>query len=189
MEKEEKKQQKEELEELESHPEELEIDNEGVASDGVAEEVFKDTELDDLKEQLSQKEDQFLRAQAEIVNMRNRFQKERESLSRYRAQDLAKALLPAIDNLERALETDSGDGESLKKGVEMVLESLRQALKENGIEEIPALGEVFDPTMHQAVQTVAIEEGQKSDEIVQVFQKGYKLYDRILRPAMVIVAQ
>lgn len=188
MEKEEKK-QKEELEEMESHPEELAIDDEGVVSDGIAEEVFKDTEVDDLKEQLSQKEDQFLRAQAEIVNMRNRFQKERENLSRYRAQDLAKALLPAIDNLERALETDSGDDEGLKKGVEMVLDSLRQALKENGIEEIAALGEIFDPTVHQAVQTVEISEGQKPDEIVQVFQKGYKLYDRILRPAMVIVAQ
>lgn len=188
MEKEEKK-QNEELEEIESHPEELEIDDEGVVSDGVAEEVFKDTEVDDLKEQLSQKEDQFLRAQAEIANMRNRFQKERESISRYRAQDLAKSLLPAIDNLERALETDADNSESLKKGVEMVLDSIRQALKENGIEEITALGEVFDPNVHQAVQTVAIEENQKPDEIVQVLQKGYVLYDRILRPAMVIVAQ
>lgn len=144
-----------------------------------------------LQDQLSEMEDKFLRAQAEIANMRNRFQKEREASAKYRSQDLGKELLPAIDNLERALaiEVEDEQGKSLKKGIEMVMESVLHALKSAGIEEIPAMGEIFDPNLHQAVQTMAIEEGQQPDQIVQVLQKGYTLQDRVLRPTMVIVAQ
>lgn len=80
-------------------------------------------------------------------------------------------------------------GASLKKGVEMVLESLKQALKEEGIEKIPAKGEAFDPNLHQAVQTVPATEELPADTIVEVLQEGYKLHDRVLRPTMVIVAQ
>lgn len=71
----------------------------------------------------------------------------------------------------------------------MVLESLKQALKEEGIEKIPAKGEVFDPNLHQAVQTVPATEELPADTIVEVLQEGYKLHDRVLRPTMVIVAQ
>ncbi|MDF0478797.1 nucleotide exchange factor GrpE [Vagococcus sp. PNs007] len=144
-----------------------------------------------LREQLSEMEDKYLRAQAEIANMRNRNIKDREAAAKYRSQDLGKELLPAIDNLERALQIEVTDeqGESLKKGIEMVMESLLHALKTAGIEEIPAKGEVFDPNLHQAVQTVPLEDGQKPDEIVQELQKGYILHDRVLRPSMVMVAQ
>ncbi|MGO2266171.1 MAG: nucleotide exchange factor GrpE [Vagococcus salmoninarum] len=144
-----------------------------------------------LKQQLEEMEDKFLRAQAEIANMRNRHQKESQNSAKYRSQNLGTELLPAIDNLERALAIEVTDeqGKSLKKGIEMVMESLLHALKSAGIEEIPTLGETFDPNLHQAVQTTAVSEGQKPDEIVQVLQKGYKLHDRILRPTMVIVAQ
>lgn len=148
-------------------------------------------ELELLNKKLEDAEDKFLRAQAEIANMRGRFQKEREDAAKYRAQDLAKELLPAIDNLERALQTEVTDdqGTSLKKGIEMVLESLNHALKQAGIEEIPSLGETFDPNLHQAVQTLPATDDQKSEEIIQVLQKGYKLHDRVLRPTMVVVAQ
>ncbi|MGX6965725.1 MULTISPECIES: nucleotide exchange factor GrpE [Vagococcus] len=144
-----------------------------------------------LQEELDKMEDQFLRAQAEIANMRNRHKKEREEASRYRAQELAKELLPALDNLDRALAIEVSDehGEAMKKGIEMVRESMLHAFKESGIEEIKAQGEVFDPNLHQAVQTVPAEDGQDSDVIVQVLQKGYILHDRVLRPSMVIVTQ
>lgn len=112
-------------------------------------------------------------------------------LQKYRSQDLGKKLLPAIDNLERAMaaNVEEDQAANLKKGVEMVLESLRQALKEEGIEEIPAEGETFDPNLHQAVQTVPATEDVPADTIVTVLQKGYKLHDRVLRASMVIVAQ
>lgn len=145
----------------------------------------------DLTEQLSEMEDKFLRAQAEIANMTRRSRQEREQLTRYRSQDLAKGILGSLDNLERALATEVNDDQAaaLKKGVEMVLEGLRHALKEEGVEEIPALAQAFDPNLHQAVQTVAASDEFPADTIVSVLQKGYQLHERVLRPAMVIVAQ
>lgn len=153
--------------------------------------VAEPTEVERLTSELSDMEDKFLRAQAEIANMRNRNKKEREDASKYRAQDLAKELLAPLDNLDRALQIETTDehGESMKKGIEMVRESMIHALKQAGIVEIESMGNQFDPNLHQAVQTVPQEEGQQSDEIVQVLQKGYILHDRILRPAMVVVAQ
>ncbi|MEG0284721.1 MULTISPECIES: nucleotide exchange factor GrpE [Vagococcus] len=155
------------------------------------EEVVEVSVEDTLKKELDEMEDKFLRAQAEIANMRNRHNKEREDAAKYRVQDLAKGLLTSLDNLDRALEAETTDeqSESMKKGVEMVREGMLHALKESGVEEIASLGEVFDPNKHQAIQTVPVQEGQKEDEIVQVLQKGYILHERVLRPAMVIVAQ
>lgn len=149
------------------------------------------SETDALKNELNEMEDKFLRARAEIANMSNRFKNERELLVRYRSQDLGKKILPAMDNLERAMaiEVDDEQGASLKKGISMVHESLLNALKEEGIEEIPAVGEAFDPNLHQAVQTVPAGDGVESDTIVEVLQKGYKLQDRVLRASMVVVAQ
>ncbi|WP_051113384.1 nucleotide exchange factor GrpE [Enterococcus saccharolyticus] len=149
------------------------------------------SEVDELKKQLEETEDKFLRARAEIANITNRNRNERELLQKYRSQDLGKKLLPVIDNLERAMNSEVTDEQSvsLKKGVEMVLESLRQALKEEGIEEIPATGVAFDPNLHQAVQTVPASDDCPADTIVEVLQKGYKLHDRVLRASMVVVAQ
>lgn len=148
-------------------------------------------EINALKAALDEMEDKFLRTQAELANMRNRHKKEREDASKYRSQDLAKSLLPALDNLDRALEVeaDNEHSESMKKGIEMVRESLVHALSEVSVEEIPAMGEIFDPNLHQAVQTMPATDDQKTDEIINVLQKGYKLHDRVLRPTMVIVAQ
>ena len=159
------------------------------AAENTAEEV---SEVEKLTAERDGFEDQFLRARAEIANITNRNRNEREQLQKYRSQDLAKKLLPSIDNLERALQTEVQDeqGASLKKGVEMVLESLLVALKEEGVEEIPAAkGDAYDPNLHHGVQIMPASEEQPADTIVEVFQKGYRLHDRILRPAMVIVAQ
>lgn len=96
-----------------------------------------------------------------------------------------------MDNLKRALEIEVSDenGEQLKKGIQMVHDHLDEALTGNSVTEIEALGQKFDPTLHQAVQTVPAEDGQESDTVVQVLQAGYQLKDRVLRPAMVMVAQ
>lgn len=149
------------------------------------------SEVDELKIKLDEMEDKFLRVSAELANIVQRNRNERELIQKYRSQDLGKKLLPVIDNLERAIAAEVTDEQSisLKKGVEMVLESLNVALKEEGIEEIPAKGEQFDPNIHQAVQIVPVSEGVEADTIVEVLQKGYKLQDRVLRASMVIVAQ
>ncbi|KAF0365442.1 nucleotide exchange factor GrpE [Pediococcus acidilactici] len=133
--------------------------------------------------------DKYIRAQAEIVNMRRRNEKEQASLLKYDGQKLAKAILPALDNLERALTVEAEHSEQLLKGVEMVQKDLLKALKENNIAEIEADGQKFDPNLHQAVQTVPADDDHPADTVVKVFQKGYILKDRVLRPAMVVVAQ
>lgn len=138
-------------------------------------------------------EDKYLRSEAEMANMTTRFKKEREQLLKYEGQDLAKEILPAIDNLQRALASEIASNDAgaqqLKKGVEMVIANLESALSRFEIVKIGALGEPFDPNVHQAVQTVPASEDQAADTIVQVFQEGYMLKDRVLRPAMVVVAQ
>ena len=148
-------------------------------------------ELADLKDKNKDLEDKYLRSEAEIQNMQNRYTKERAQLIKYESQSLAKDILPAMDNLERALSVEADDDVSkqLKKGVRMTLDALVKAMKDHGVVEIEADGVKFDPTLHQAVQTVAAENDDQKDHVVQVLQKGYQYKDRTLRPAMVVVAQ
>lgn len=142
------------------------------------------SELDIANERAEEFENKYLRAHAEMQNIQRRANEERQSIQRYRSQDLAKKILPSLDNLERALQVE-GLTEDVKKGIEMVQESLVQALKEEGVEEIAT--ETFDPNLHMAVQTVSADDEHPADSIAQVFQKGYKLHERLLRPAMVVV--
>ncbi|ANZ63514.1 nucleotide exchange factor GrpE [Secundilactobacillus paracollinoides] len=145
----------------------------------------------DLQKQVADLNDRNLRSQAEIQNIQSRNKKDQAALIKYDGQQLAHDVLPALDNLERALQTqvDGEQGESLKKGIEMVQKHLLDALTNNGVTEIKAAGEKFDPNIHQAVQTVPAEDDDHKDHVVQVLQKGYQLKDRVLRPAMVVVSQ
>lgn len=191
-------------EDQEKQAKSAEADKAGVKEDKKAkdnkEEAAKpaDAELDQLKAEvaaLTQKnkdlEDKYLRSEAEIQNAQRRYSKERANLVKYESQRLGKDILASVDNLERALQVKADDEASsqLKKGIEMTLEGLVRALKDNGIEEIKADGEKFDPTLHQAVQSVPAENDDQKGHVVQVLQKGYVYKGRTLRPAMVVVAQ
>lgn len=148
-------------------------------------------EVAELKQKMDEMEDQNLRLQAEIQNMRRRNQKERETASRYRSQDLAKEILPVIDNLERAVDIEVTEeaGKNLKQGIEMVLESFYRALESVGVEEVEAEGKPFDPNFHEAYAQVPAEDGQESGVVAQVYEKGYKLHERVLRAAKVTVTE
>ena len=121
----------------EEKQEELQEEMEAVDAAGVSEVEVEATEIENLKAELSEMEDKFLRARAEIANMSNRNKNERELLVRYRSQDLGKKILPSIDNLERAMAIEVSDeqGESLKKGISMVLESITVALKKKELKK------------------------------------------------------
>ena len=183
--------------ETNEHNTKEELNKENVVTDETPqEEVTEETTTELTNEEKLQQEvdklnDQVYRLSAEISNIQKRNAKERQDAAKYRSQSLAQNLLNVIDNLERAIASpsESEEAQNLKKGVEMVYEGFLYALKEEGIEEIEALNQPFDPTLHHAVQTVPVEEGQEADRVVQVYQKGYKLKDRVLRPAMVIVSQ
>lgn len=150
-----------------------------------------EVKIDALTEKNKELEDKYLRSEAENQNMQNRYSKERAQLIKYESQNLAKDVLPAMDNLERALAVKADDEAALQlqKGVQMTLDALVRAMNDHGITEIKAEGEKFDPNLHQAVQTVAAENDDQKDHVVQVLQKGYQYKDRTLRPAMVVVAQ
>jgi molecular chaperone GrpE len=158
-----------------------------------SEETDEETEkkLSDLQKKYDELEDKYLRAEAEMQNMTKRFKKEQQQLLKYEGQDLIREILPVVDNLNRALQIDvkESGSEQLKRGIEMVQRDMEKALKDNDVTKIEALGQTFDPTLHQAVKAVPVEEGQKAETIVEVYQDGYMLKDRVLRPAMVVVAQ
>jgi len=151
----------------------------------------KDQEIKDLKDKNGNLEDQFLRSQAELQNMNKRHKNEVAGILKYDGQKLATEILPVLDNLERALSVEADDDASkqLKKGIEMVHEHMVKALENNHVIAIGSVGEKFDPTFSQAVQTAPADDKHAKDTVVQVLQKGYKLEDRVLRPAMVVVAQ
>ena len=165
--------------------EEVEEVQEEEVVETVEETTPEKSELDLANERADEFENKNPRAHAEMQNIQRRANEERQNLQRYRSQDLAKAILPSLDNLERALAVE-GLTDDVKKGLEMVQESLIHALKDEGIEEIAADGE-FDHNYHMAIQTLPADDEHPADTIAQVFQKGYKLHDRILRPAMVVV--
>lgn len=143
-------------------------------------------ELEALKQNLTDQEDKFLRLAAEYDNYRRRSQKEKESAWADSKAETAAAFLPVYDNLERALKQDTSD-EAYKKGVEMTMAQLREVLSKLGIEEIPALGEAFDPNLHNAVMHVE-DEAAGENTIVDVFQAGFRSGDKVIRFAMVKVA-
>jgi molecular chaperone GrpE len=144
----------------------------------------------ELEGKLDEADNRYLRLQADFDNFRRRSRIELEASAKYRAQSIISDLLPAIDNLERALkmDVDNEQAKSLKQGVEMVYRSLIDALKNEGVEVIEAVGKEFDPHLHQAVMQ-AEDENFGPNIVVEEFQKGYMLKDRIIRPAMVKVNQ
>ena len=143
-------------------------------------------ELETLKQNLTDQEDKFLRLAAEYDNYRRRSQKEKESAWNDAKSETVLAFLPVYDNLERALKQDTTD-EAFKKGVEMTMNQLREVLKKLGVEEIPALGQPFDPNLHNAVMHVE-DDSVGENTIVDVFQAGFKSGDKVVRFAMVKVA-
>ncbi|RFA36363.1 nucleotide exchange factor GrpE [Virgibacillus dokdonensis] len=136
------------------------------------------------KEELYQK---LLRVQAEYDNFKKRTVKEREAALKYQSQDLIQELLPALDNFERALQVEKTEATaSIIDGISMVYKQIKDALASQGAEEITAVGEEFDPNVHHAVMQIEAED-KPSNIVVEELQKGYKLKDRVIRPAMVKV--
>lgn len=153
-------------------------------------EVDLHAQISALEAELEEMKNRFLRAQADLENFRRRTRKEKEEQLKYASLPIIKALLPALDNLERALsagaEASSTDG--LVEGVEMVNRQILSILEQEGLQRIPAVGEPFNPEFHEAVMQVESDEFD-SGIVVEELQKGYQLKDRVIRPAMVKVSQ
>ncbi|MGG6431177.1 nucleotide exchange factor GrpE [Anoxybacillus sp. D401a] len=143
-----------------------------------------------LEAKLAEAENRLLRLHADFDNYRRRVRLDMEAAEKYRAQSLVSDLLPILDNFERALQVQVEDekAKSLLQGMEMVYRALIEALKKEGVEAIESVGKPFDPHVHQAVMQVD-DQNYEPNTVVEEFQKGYKLKDRVIRPAMVKVNQ
>ncbi|MBP3399359.1 MAG: nucleotide exchange factor GrpE [Erysipelotrichaceae bacterium] len=147
------------------------------------------TRISELEGECARLKNEYLKAYADTENTRRRLQNDFESRQKYRIQSFALDILPAIDNLERALaQKATPENESYYKGVEMIYNQLVYALSKEGVEVIDSLNQPFDAAWHQAVMTSEAE-GVEPGTVIEVFQKGYKLKDRLLRPAMVKVSE
>lgn len=162
------------------------LEGEVVEEAAEAAESSAQEELEAMKAALAEQEDKFLRLAAEYDNYRRRSQKEKEGAWASSKAETAAAFLPVYDNLERALKQETAD-EAYKKGVEMTMTQLKEVLTKLGVEEIPALGETFDPNLHNAVMHVE-DETAEENTIVEVFQAGFRTGEKIIRFAMVKVA-
>ena len=168
-------------------PEQEEIKD--VETEEVVEDLNVESEVDLLKKEIDKLKNDYARAYADTENMRKRLTTEAEQTKKYRIQSFAKEVLPVLDNLERALQTEVSEADiGFKKGVQMTYDQLLNALKNEGIEIIDCLNKPFDPNFHQAIMQEK-KEGVESGIVIEVLQKGYLLKDRILRPAMVKVSE
>lgn len=142
-------------------------------------------ENEKLSAELAEREDRYLRLQADFENFRRRTRQEKEELAAVVTQSLLKDMLPLLDNFERALVADKS-AETFHQGVEMIYKQMVEALKKNGLEYIETAGQKFDPNFHEAVMRVQNPE-KEDDDIALEMQKGYMAKGRVIRPSMVQV--
>lgn len=165
-------------------------DNAETSDMETAEKTEEETIEDKLlkaEEQVKEAQDKWLRQLAEFENFRKRTNQEKQGMYNNGVRDTIEKFLPVVDNFERAVAATEDKESSTYKGIEMILKQMLDVMKAMGVEEIPAEGEPFDPNIHAAVMHVE-DESCDDNVVVEVFQKGYKHGDKVIRPSMVKVA-
>jgi molecular chaperone GrpE len=162
------------------------VPNEGsVTTDKVVSDV-KTTE-----EKLSEMQDKYIRLSAEFDNYRKRTLREKMELSRYAAEELLRKIVPLMDDFDRALthmETAT-DCVAMKDGIDLIYNKFTEFLKQNGIKEIESMNTGFDVDLHEAIAKLPVQEEEKRGKVVDVIQKGYYIYDKVLRHSKVVVGE
>ncbi|HET6587599.1 MAG TPA: nucleotide exchange factor GrpE [Oleiagrimonas sp.] len=146
------------------------------------------TQLGDAEKTIADLKDAMLRERADIENQRRRLQRELEQARRFANEGLLRELLAVCDSLEHGLAVDTDNAAALREGMQLTLKSLNKVVSEHGLKVVDPVGQPFDPELHQAMSMVPTGE-QAPDTVVSVMQKGYVLNDRLLRPALVMVAK
>lgn len=145
-------------------------------------------EIEKLKLALDNEHNNFLKSHADLENTKKRLTNDFNQRDKYKLQSFALSILPAIDNLEKVLADDSDDNSTLREAMEMIYRQLMTSLENEGVVEIEALDQAFDPNVHHAVMIEEVE-GKDADIVLEVLQKGYMIKDRVLRASMVKVSQ
>lgn len=146
-----------------------------------------DKKVEELTAQYAELEDRYQRVLAEYANYKRRTEQEKAQIGEFTTADVLKKLLPVVDNFDRAAAAEAGP--AYKDGILMIVKQLNETLTKMGMTEIEAEGKPFDPEDHYAVQRVDATDGVEPDTVTAVLQKGYKMGNRLLRPAMVVVAE
>jgi len=146
--------------------------------------------IEEFREKAEKNYDLYLRSQADIENIIKRNKKDKEEWTKYSNETLIKDLLTVIDNLEKAIShsTNENSLQALREGVELTLKGLKNTLAKSGLEEIVSIGKPFDPNFHHAVAEQE-DENAEAGLIINEFQKGYNLHQRLIRPAMVVISR
>lgn len=160
-------------------------DEEDIAEDEVKDEE-PDKESDKVNQQIEDLNNKLMRLQADFINYKNRVEREKKNVYSYALEDIFSQLLPVLDNFERALSSMEKDN-SYYEGVKMIYDQMLDVLKKNGLKEIDCLDKPFDPNFHHAV--ISEDSDKEEGTILEVFQKGYMLNDKVIRPSMVKVAK
>ncbi|WP_434778251.1 nucleotide exchange factor GrpE [Neisseria sp. Ec49-e6-T10] len=159
-----------------------------VGDESVQEEVSLEQKIADLEAQLAEQKDLVLRTRAESENTRRRAQEDVQAAHKFAINKFVSELLPVKDSLEMALADQSGQFDALKFGVDLTLKQLQSAFDKVNIQEINPMGEKLDPHLHQALNTEETNEVEPNT-VVKVMQKGYKVAERVVRPALVVVSK
>ncbi|HEV8474747.1 MAG TPA: nucleotide exchange factor GrpE [Methylomirabilota bacterium] len=159
------------------------------AHDGAADSAARDTQIEELKRQLDERQDRMLRALAEADNIRRRVQRDAEERVKFANESLVRELIPVLDNLDRALESarKTAGADSLLSGVELIQRELLRVFERAGVTRYSAVGQPFDPTRHEAIARV-VNPQAAPDTVVSETAPGYLLHGRVVRPALVAVA-
>ncbi|HTN50187.1 MAG TPA: nucleotide exchange factor GrpE [Burkholderiaceae bacterium] len=165
-------------------------------SPGEAAQALGSTSVSDVEKELdvalakaNENYDLYLRAKADGENIRRRSQDEIAKAHKFAIESFAEALVPVIDSLEKALEVQEATPQTLREGVELTLRQLRAAFEKNALAEVNPIGQKFDPHFHQAISSVPAAGGAPANHVVTVLQKGWKIADRVLRPALVVISK
>lgn len=151
--------------------------------------VDVEKELQEALAKANENYDLYVRAKAETENVRRRGQEEVSKAHKFAIEAFAESLVPVIESLEKATEASNASPDAMREGVELTLRQLRSAFERANLREINPVGERFDPHRHQAISMVPAPEGVAPNQVVTVLQKGWTIADRVLRPALVTVAQ
>ena len=159
----------------------------------IPEDLYVDEEVIDplkiLEEKVLELEKEKQYNAAEIINIRQRYARERNALVKFAGMNLAFNMLPVVDNLEKALTIENNDSEKFIEVVNMTLKRLKNSLENEGVVKIEAKGEKFDPSFMEAIATIPSPNGEEEGMVIEIIEQGYMFHDRILRPVKVIVSE
>ena len=126
---------------------------------------------------------------AEMVNLRQRYARERNTLVKFSSMNLSSKILPVLDNLEKAISIENSQTEKILEGVTMTMETLKTVLENEGVKKIDALEQIFNPSFMEAIAVIPVPEGKEPGTVVEVIEEGYMFHERVLRPVKVIVSE